>query len=202
MKLLCKVLCMVLTVILVFQSTVCWAGNLGYNEAGRNKGRFIYDMGTGRLAAQPWEYRLAFLIAGYNYRNIPDMVFYIKTGKWIQLEKDKEVKVMDFDEKRGLRIKSVSLKKGDWVLKNGSNILLTEEGNIIQRQVWEWWRTDTFREIVALVGYVAIVAAVGSILANSIGTSETHNIISASSGGPSQLPPSGPSGGPAPLPSN
>jgi len=202
MKLLCKALCMVLTVMLVFQSTVCWAGNLGYNDLkGVNRGRFIYDMGTGRLAAQPWEYRLAFLIAGYNYKNIPDMVFYIKTGKWIQLEKDKEVKVMDFDKKRGLRIKNVSLKKGDWVLKNGSNILLTEEGNIIQRQVWEWWRTDTFREIVALVGYVAIVAAVGSILAN---TSETHNVIysAASSGGPSQLPPSGPSGGPAPLPSN
>jgi len=205
MKLLCKVLCMVLTVTFIFQSTICLAGNLGYDDMkGINKGRFIYDMGTGRLSAQPWEYRLAFLIAGYKYNNIPDMVFYIKTGKWIQLKKDMDAKVLDFGENRTLRLTSIHLKKGDWVLKNGSNILLTEKGNIIQRRVWEWWRTDTFREIVALVGYVAIAAAVGSILANSIGVSETHNIIysAAGSGGPSQLPPSGPSGGPAPLPSN
>ena len=197
MKLLCKVLCIVLTV-LIFESTICLAGNLGYDDLkGVNKGRFIYDMGTGRLAAQPWEYRLAFLIAGYDYRNIPDMVFYIKTGKWVQLKKDKkEAKVMDFDEKRGFRIKNVSLKKGDWVLKNGANVLLTENGNIIQRQVWEWWRTDTFREIVALVGEVAIVAAAGSILAKTIGRSETHNIFSSSAAS------GGGSGGPAPPPSN
>lgn len=207
MKLLFKVLCVVLTVMLVFQSSICLAGNLGYDDLkGANKGRFIYDMGTGRLAAQPWEYRLAFLIAGYDYKNIPDMVFYIKTGKWIQLKKDKEVKVIDFGDKRELRITKVFLKKGDWVLKNGSNVLLTENGNIIQRRVWEWWRTDTFREIVALVSYVAIAVAVGSILANSIGVSETHNVIysAAGSAGSTQLPPNGPpsSGGPASLPSN
>jgi len=209
MKLLCKAFCLVLVMVFVFQSSTCFAGNLGYsNLNGVNRGRLIYDMGTGRLEAQPWEYRLAFLIAGYDYKNIPDMVFYIKTGKWIQLKEDMDAKVLDFGENRALRLTSIHLKKGDWVLKNGSNILMTENGNIVQRRVWEWWRTDTFREIVALVAYVAIVAAVGSILANSIGTSEAHNYIyniSGGSGGSTQLPPNGPApsgGGPAPLPSN
>jgi hypothetical protein len=207
MKLLYRVFCLILITVLVFQTSPCLANNLGYNDSsGASRVRPVqYDLASGKLAAEPWEYRLAFLIAGYDYKNIVDMNYYIATGKWVQLEKDLDVKVLDFGDKRELRITDVHLKKGDWVLKNGSNYLMLPNGNVIQRRVWEWWRTDTFREIVALVAYVAIVAAVGSLLANSIGSTEAHNYIYniSSGGGPSQLPPSGPSGGgPAPLPSN
>lgn len=210
MKLLFRVFCLILITVLVFETSPCFASNLGYNDSdvGNRVRPIQYDIASGKLAAEPWEYRLAFLIAGYeDFKNIVDMNFYIATGKWVQLKEDLDVKVLDFGNKRELRITDVHLKKGDWVLKNGSNYLMLPNGNIIQRRVWEWWRSDTFREICALVAYVAIATAVGSLLANAIGNTEAHNYITnvySSGGSSAQIPPNGPpsGGGPSSLPSN
>lgn len=194
-----KMLCVVLSIALIMQFPFkVEAVNLGYENKSVNKERLIYDMGTGKLNALPWEYHLAFLIGGYTYQHIPDMVFSLKTGKWVQLEENKDVTVIRFNEKRQLITEKISLQKGDWVLKNGSNLLLTQEGNVIQRQSSEWWRTETFRQIVAVVGVAALAAILGAIIANNVGG---DTIIS---GGINPLPAPLPAkpGGPAPLPFN
>jgi len=193
-----RLLCAIIAVIMMFQS-VSWAQNSGYSVLKTDNGMpsvSMAKMATGQLPAMPNEYWLAFLMAGYNYKNIADVNYFLNTGRWERLKKDVNVKKKtklqaiypeSFDKKRLWLVKDISLKKGDLVFRNGANVLLTEDGGVVRQQHWEYWRTDTFCEIVNLVGEAAIIAAGIVILHNATRgkTTTTNDFSSAgSSGGP------------------